>query len=130
MNKKAQGLPLEVIVIAAIAVLVLLLIIIFATGSFGGLFAKTNTIVQGTSDEQITVAQSKCARLCTQIQSTSSREVLKFSGYCSRTFPIDTNADGTPEQIYCWNNPIFDACTVTIGGDTLTVRELECGIGV
>ena len=61
VNKKAQGISISFIVVAAIAALVLVLVIAFTTGGLGKLFGGITQSTQGT---ELTKAQTDCTKYC------------------------------------------------------------------
>jgi len=91
--KRAQGLPISTIVIAAISVLVLIMLIIFFTGGFSKIFKQTNTVTN-IVEADITAAQTKCTTWCSQAQNLDA-DGQKKSSYCTRAQGIDINGDGT-----------------------------------
>ena len=124
-SKKAQGLPLNVIIIAIIALLTLTLIVLFATGSIGTLFERTSTFAEITESD-IAAAQTKCSTDCIRAQGSRDLEAFKNSAYCGRTVPLDLNADGnitSEELLNCWMDPIFEDCTVEINEVTYNGKD-------
>jgi len=93
INKRAQGLPLNLIVIAAIAALVLVLVIAFTIGGFGAFFSKIFGGGQAAVGEQMDVVRTTCAGLCDTAKGSSSTTGWAASGYCNRNFDIDLDGD-------------------------------------
>jgi len=92
--KKAQGLPLNLIVLAIIALIVLVLVVGFATGSLSKLFGSTHALVSTTSEADIVAAQNTCSQLCLQAARIQTPAEFKKSSYCTRIFKFELNGDG------------------------------------
>lgn len=94
MAKRAQGLPLNLIVLAAIAALILVLIIAFTVGGAGSFFGKifqTSTTAVG---DQMETVKTTCNSLCSQAESSTTSNAFTSSSYCSRKFNIDQDGSG------------------------------------
>ncbi len=135
-GKKAQGLPLNFIVLAAIAALVLILIIAFTVG--GGAPFLSRIFKSGTTavGDEIETVKTTCSNLCTQAQTISTTGAWDGTSFCSRKFNVDMDKDGklggysatgtaggdynaaTPRQkeknIKCYESPISASCSVDI----------------
>ena len=135
LNKKAQGLPLHLIVIAAIAALVLVLVIAFTIGGFGSFFGKIfqsgQTVVGDTTD----VARTTCSGYCDTAKSSLTTTSWKSSQYCTKTFNIDKDGSGDLVEnekdemldevgIHCWQDDILTKCSAIIAGTP--VDEEDC----
>jgi len=128
--KTGQGLPLSFIVIAAISALVLILVIAFTVGGLGGFFRQ---ILQPAPEESSTV-QSSCRTFCDQLVTVATAAQFRGSTYCTKTFAIDLNDDGSVNTdpakgkveagLNCWGSDIGSECTVqTTGGLVLTAGQ-------
>ena len=145
-NKRAQGISLHFIVIAAIAVLVLVLIVAFTVGGLGTFFRQM--LGSGTTDLQ--TVQSNCQVNCNQLGTVTSKTSWNSGTYCTKTYNLDIDGDGkvggyaerarqgTTDEgpkiydksgddvevgIHCWQKPISISCDtsfVTPGGTTVT----------
>lgn len=151
MNKKAQGLSFNTIVLAIIALLILVIVILWATGALGGLFGRTKTIAEVT-EADIAAAQSKCSKLCIQSQGISSPDRWNTSSYCrTAVTSIDYDEDGQiggyeclegvqdctgapntfapcntfckREKSFCWEEPIYQFCDIEVGGVSLSHED-------
>lgn len=143
INKRAQGLPMNLIVIAAIAALVLVLVIAFTIGGFGAFFSKIFGGGQAAVGEEIDVVRTTCAGLCDTAKGSTSITGWTASSYCNRNFDIDLDGDGglgcSPEDeeaglcegelnkagqdevnINCWDPGIDVTCSTTIAGQSCT----------
>lgn len=132
MAKKAQGLPLNLIVLAAIAALILVLVIAFTIGGAGTFFKQIfNRGITAVGDD-VDGAKTNCQNWCTQAQQLTTTAAWKASSYCTKTANIDVNKDGaiknTPTQnelkLKCKESPISISCSTVIG-DT-DVSETTC----
>ena len=109
MDKRAQGLSLSFIVVAAIAALVLVIVIAFTMGGLGGFFKKmTGVSEEAAEGTDVATAQSTCATLCMQAQGITSPARWKTTTYCTREFLIDS------ERYHCWEAPIRKTCTYSM----------------
>jgi len=112
MSKGGQGLPLNVIVIAAISILVLVLVIMFATGSLGKLFKGTQQLGEAATPEQIATFRIGCEQACFQAQQLADTpEEWEASEYCNRM--IKVNETGTIVNKHCWEPPVTSECIKT-----------------
>ena len=118
MDKKAQGISLNFIVIAIIAALVLIIIIAFTVGGLGTSLSKIFAAEESSGDADIDLAQATCEKFCNDASQIDSPSKWKGEDYCSKTFVVEG------EQINCWNAPINVDCSVA---DQDTFGELwEC----
>lgn len=133
VNKKAQGISISFIVIAAIAALVLVLVIAFATGGLGKFFGNIfKAGGGGESETDIKLAQTDCESYCNNAK-TGSYGAWASSSYCSKQFGIDMDGDGTinstTERFHCWEAPISVRCQSTMTdayGYGITCEEDNC----
>jgi len=137
INRKAQGLPLNLIILAAIAALVLVLVIAFTIGGAGSFFSKIFKIGTSQIGDDISSVRTTCSGLCDQAQTISSSTAWPATSFCTRKFNIDADGDGklggnkcsgeatgkncglvqtgTKEvNLRCGDKPIDTACSVDI----------------
>jgi len=153
-GKKAQGLPLNFIVLAAIAALVLILIIAFTVG--GGAPFLSRIFKSGTTavGDEIETVKTTCTNLCTQAQTISTTGAWKGTSFCSRTFNVDLDKDGKlggysstgavlaggdynsarskEKNIKCSEAPISVSCSVDIStpsGEIKICDDTKCTTG-
>ncbi len=121
-DKKAQGLPMSFIVIAAISVLILVLIVAFTVGAGGGFLRQ----LIAPAPSEIETVQTACSTACDRISGITSDTQFRSSDYCKKTFTADINRDSkidsaTEAGLYCWDADIGQACSLTTTtGITLT----------
>lgn len=88
MNKRGQGLPLNMIVIAIVVVVALVVLVAFFLGAFGKLGGKagttTGTALEGT---ELSLAVASCENLCNQAKALPD-SLKKASAYCTKDFGI------------------------------------------
>ena len=72
MNKKAQSLPLNLIILAIIAALVLVLILAFTIGGAGSIFGKIFQTGTTTIGDSLDTAKTSCQSLCIQAEAQES----------------------------------------------------------
>lgn len=119
MNKKAQGLPLSFIVIAAIAALILVIVVAFTIGGLGGLFRQ----ILAPAPIEVDTVRTACQASCDSLTTISSDIAFTGSKYCTKTYAIDVDGDGKinmndtadPQEIElnCWDSPISVTCSTT-----------------
>ena len=122
-NKKAQGLPLNLIVIAVIAALVLVLIIAFTIGGFGFSLGKIFGAGQTIVGEDIDIAKTACSGYCDSAKNALTTTGWTISQYCTKTFSIDTSGDGelTEDETGLTCLDIGVSCSTVISGQTCSV---------
>ena len=98
MDKKGQGLSLNVIIIAVLAILVLVIVAAFFLGGFGVLGDKIKGVFSGTvagTDKDL--ALSSCLNACERAKGLTG-DVVRKSGYCTNKYNIDDNNDGRIDE--------------------------------
>jgi len=81
LNKKAQGISMTYIVIAALALIVLIVIVLFFTGGMETLFKKVTKTTEESGDEKV-IWISKCKLFCT----TEKNEKGDCPNFCNTEF--------------------------------------------
>ena len=97
MNKKGQGLPMNVVIIGIIGVVVLLLVLLIFFG--GAKWIKETMLGMGAErmkGTDITLAQQQCDLYCDYAKELSGI-ALKNSAYCTTKFKIE----GKTEEMSC-----------------------------
>ncbi len=102
-NKKAQGMPMNVIIIAIIVLVVLVILIAFFAGGFGSVVGKVRDLFTGTTSGQsrdITI--QTCQNLCDAGKNLQTGS-QKISGFCKQSFVVDMDSNPTtpPERVIC-----------------------------
>ena len=93
LNKKAQGMPMNVIIIAIIVLVVLIILIAFFAGGFGSVVGKVRDLFSGqTSGQAGDLAINTCQNLCESAGNLPS-ENQRQSAFCKRSFLIDDDGD-------------------------------------
>jgi len=134
--KKAQGLPLNLIVLAVMAALILVLVIAFTIGGAGTFFSKIFKGGTTAVGDETSVVQDACRADCTRAQQSVSTLAWKSTSYCRRTSNIDVNGNGNitdttdskEKGLKCWDSPISVTCSTTIGTSTVQGNTADCGI--
>lgn len=104
-NKKAQTMPMNVIIVAIIVLVVLVILIAFFAGGFGSVVGKVRDLFTGTTSGQSRdVTIQTCQNLC------DTAKVLpegsqKISGYCKQSYVVDHdgNPSTAPQRMVCGN---------------------------
>ncbi|EEZ92725.1 MAG: hypothetical protein BJBARM4_0666 [Candidatus Parvarchaeum acidiphilum ARMAN-4] len=107
-NKKAQGLPINTIILIAIGLLILVLLVTFVLGGFKGLGGGAST-----SSSAISAFEAQCQTTASSAASSGSFPY----GWCSSTM---TESNG--KVLWCYTNPssLDNTTTVTLyNGSTL-----------
>jgi len=125
--KKAQGLPLETIVIIIMALVLLVVAIGFFTGSFSSLAGSTKALISPTSDADIIAAQNTCTQLCLQAGRVTTVAEFKRTSYCKRVFKFDLNGDGNITDSGNNEQGIMASC-VADGDEYVCCRESPIGV--
>lgn len=102
-NKKAQGMPMNVVIIAIIVLVVLVIVIAFFVGGFANITKKLSHLFTGqTSGQSKDIVLKTCENLCDQA-ATLSENLRQKSGYCTQLFSIDHDgkADTPPQENKC-----------------------------
>ncbi|MBI2040826.1 MAG: hypothetical protein HYT16_01865 [DPANN group archaeon] len=93
MAAKAQGLPINLIILAIIAALVLVLVVAFTVGGASNIFGKISKgskVIGG----DLETTRAACKSFCDRIQSVSSIDDWTKGQYCVRSFALDLDSDG------------------------------------
>lgn len=123
MNKKGQGISINMIVIIIIALLVLLVIAIIFLGGTGTMADRIKNFFTGTTSAyNLANSQQFCNNYCDLAQDMPNPQ---YSAYCTSAFDIDIGGDGTIDYVNtrCKDNPIGISCS----GVTCTYTGTECG---
>ena len=97
MATKAQGLPMNAIVLAAIAMLVLVVVLGFATGSFNRLFKSVKTL-ESVTPEQVSGFKIGCDQACFAEQQLTRNPIdFSKSEYCTKVLKNATRS------LNCWD---------------------------
>jgi len=130
MNRKAQGLSLEYIVIAALAALVLIIGVAFTISGSSTFLTQ----ILGAGPDDIQVARSTCNNLCQQSQGVLNDEEWDNSAFCQKSYDIDLNKNNQKEEseigIRCYSDTINAKCTSgssNLDGDKIVCDHDACG---
>src|SRR3989344_4987580 len=98
MAKRAQGLPLNLIVLAIIAALVLVLIIAFTVGGAGSTFSRIFKVSTSTTGEEIDSVRAACRNACNNAElSITGSSQWATADYCKKRFNLDVDSSGKIE---------------------------------
>src|SRR3989338_575651 len=124
LNKKGQGMPMNVIIIAIIVLVVLVILIAFFAGGFGSIVGKVRDLFTGQVSGQAkdTVLQT-CQNMC-DVARGLPESAQKSSGYCTNSFVVDNdgNADTKPLKMKCGSE------SLQAGQPTVSEDEQSKGI--
>lgn len=116
--KKAQGLPLNMIVLAVIAIIVLVVVILFATGNLSKLFGSAQTIISGSTPDEVAAFRIACKQACFQAQQLADvQSEWATSKYCDQNYKV---LDNKVEK-HCWD---YVSCTKKFSDNT--APKLNC----
>lgn len=131
VNRKAQGISITFIVVAAIAALVLVLVVMFTMGGLGNFFGR----IMGSAeliDADITDARVTCESYCNDAR-LGGYGVWSTSSYCIARFPIDIDGDGVidpdREMLSCYSPEINVRCLLNTAdslGESISCTYADC----
>lgn len=131
LNKKAQGISLTYIVVAAIAVVVLVLVVSMVYGgvSRGGTDIE---IIRESYINMLNQERSACQMACSNAKASQLYELGQWraSTYCSRSSDLDLDGDGlisdNEKGIKCWDpNGAYVLCETNLKDGT-PVNHFNC----
>lgn len=109
INRKGQGLPVNLIIILIIGIIILLLVIAFATGTLGKLFGGAKELGEAVTPEQVATFRIGCKQACFSAeQLADTKGEWTNSDYCQRKLG----------SYNCWSKNVTVDCSknVTIEG--------------
>ncbi len=108
-SKKAQGMPMNVIIIAIIVLVVLIIVIAFFAGGFSGIVSKIRGTFGGVTGQAEDLAIQSCLSLCESAGNLPA-ESQPQSSFCKQSFLIDDdgNPDTTPVKMSCASDVVPD----------------------
>ncbi len=119
LNRKAQGLPINTIILIAVGLLILVLLITFVLGGFKGLGGGAST-----SSSAVSAFETEC-----QTTASSAASAGSFPyGWCSSTM---TESNG--KVLWCYTNPstLTNITTTTLyNGSTLAGPAGDPGVAI
>jgi hypothetical protein len=143
--KKAQGLPLNAIVLGILALLVLVVIGAAWIVGGGNIFRGFSQIIRGQTPGTLTQAQASCQQLCTNIKTGVIATVgdIQRSDYCTRTFDLSQQSPSYAVNEHCYGGEtgttlkdqngnavttdVLDVpCTVTLTNGSAVVLNANC----
>jgi len=87
-NKKAQSMPMNVIIVAIIVLVVLVILIAFFAGGFGSVVGKVRDLFTGTTSGQSRdLVIQTCQSLCDSAKAVPEG-AQPLSGYCKQSFVV------------------------------------------
>ena len=99
MNKRGQGLPLNVLIIAILVVIVLVVLVTIFLSGTAGLTKTIRDIFGGTiAGTDKSIAVESCKNRCNQAE-LLSKEQQATSAFCKKPFNIDDNLDGEADFV-------------------------------
>jgi hypothetical protein len=129
---RAQGLPLNLIILGIIAALVLSIVVAFTVGGTGSTFnkiGKTGAQIGG----ELESLQASCRTACDSSRlGLTATSQWGSSAYCVKKLNLDLNGNGLIDSgetgLGCWQSPISTSCTgqVQSAGNVFTVTEANC----
>ena len=119
-NKKAQGMPMNVVIIAIIVLVVLVIIIAFFAGGFSSITSKIRELFTGGTGQASDIVIKTCQNLCESAGSLPQKNIPS-SGFCKQTFLVDD--DGSTDT-----PPVRAGCSHTPDESLLTKDDKRRGI--
>ena len=144
--KKAQGLPLNAIVLGILALLVLVVIGAAWIVGGGNIFRGFSQIIRGQTPGTLTQAITSCEQLCTNIRMgvISSPADIQRSEYCTRTFDLSQQNPTYAVNEHCYGGEttlkdktgapvttdVLDvACTIQLTNGSSVIVNSTCCTG-
>lgn len=120
INKKSQGMPLNLLVIAGLGLLVLGVVaagFLIGWGKIGS--GISSLFAGGSSQNDVEAVRVRCQTLCRQIDGVLENPCdAKSYSFCTKTFVIDSNTE------YCYD---LTSCTVSLlSGARKTIDSTHC----
>ena len=132
LNKKAQGMPMNVVIIAIIVLVVLVILIAFFAGGFGSVVGKVRELFSGQVSGQAkdTVIQT-CQNLCDTSLSLP-QGAQRNSGYCTNSFVVDHdgNTETPPVRSKCGTQAESGSPAVKTAEDEKRKIEIGSHLGI
>lgn len=128
MVKRAQGLPLNLIVLAIIAALVLVLIIAFTVGGAGSTFSRIFKVGTTTIGDEVDSVRAACRNACNNAElSVQNGQQWVNAEYCKKKINIDKNGNGKLDvgetDLKCWQDPVIVSCQFSVGSTALSAKS-------
>ena len=99
-NKKAQGLPMDIVIISIIVIIVLVVVIAFFVGGTGSVMQKIKQIFTGgTAGTELPIAREYCNNYCNNAEQITDDALKKKSAYCKYSFSLDLDGDGQADTV-------------------------------
>lgn len=141
-SKKAQGLSLNVVILAILVLLVLIVLAAFFLGGTSKLTSEMKSIFGiSTAGTDIQIALEACKQYC-GTGSAWADNLKSNSPYCKKTFNLDLNGDGEAEQCpqegryvayHCWGSTLNvpcpaleESCIAQSGLEKTTIDQSSC----
>ncbi len=100
LNKKAQGLPMNVVILGIIVIVVLIVVLIFFVGGTAQITSKIKDIFTGrVSAQSAQLAVEDCKQFCASAIELPNDNLKGTSTYCTKAMIVD-NA-GTATKYKC-----------------------------
>lgn len=135
-TKKAQGIPMETVIIAIIVLVVLVVIIAFFVGGTSTVVQKVKQLFGGAiAGEDRQQAITFCQQYCDKLVSSGKNPGDAADPYCGKSFYIDTLGSGSADRV--GNDPkkpyikytCFEPSSVKISGEeTKSSLGVSCSI--
>ncbi len=121
MHNRAQGLPMNTLVLGALALLVLIgMVTIFASGG-GSIFGSLGTITSGATPSGVSQARTVCDTACSNLRLAYSTwpldgtskdiDAFKFEKYCKLRFDVSKEITGVIAA-ECYSTQVGSSCSV------------------
>jgi len=98
MNKKAQGLPMDTIIIAILILVVLVVIVAYFLGGFGQVGERISSIFNPHSAYSLAEAKTLCSTKCEKLNAVDDPESLLRSRFCGTSMTVDRDGDGKADK--------------------------------
>jgi hypothetical protein len=102
---KAQGLPINTIVLVLVGLLVLVVVVAMWIGGGGRLFGGLSSVVGGGTPVELSTATSLCQSYCSNLGSMSFSDIrlINSTDWCVKTFDLSRQSSDYPVNDHCYS---------------------------
>lgn len=98
-NKKAQGMPMNVVILAIIVIVVLIILLIILVGGTSQFTQALRNIFVRPSAQSLELTVKDCEALCESAKALPTDALKAGSNYCSKTFLVEL--EGRRTKVGC-----------------------------
>ena len=112
VDKKAQGMPMNVVILGIIVLVVLIVVLVFFVGGTTNITQKIRDIVTGrVGTQSVELSVEDCRQFCSSAEKLPNGDLQRDSAYCKKAFIVDLSGDGKLKKVGCGLNSKIDPLT-------------------